>query len=516
MIVDSESGSEPLASIATVEPRSVRMAGALGLREAGRVLQDWVTLLPTQIIPAIAGFLVLPILARQLAPTELGVLAICQTLITLGWVVSAQWLTTALLRELPSSRQRGDLAAFSHTLLRGLGLTAFALGAFSVLILIASFLSAAVSRNLWLIIAAAAGLVLQNIAVSLFNASLRPRAYAVVDVLARTGGIGLGVWLVFEGHKVHGYLLGLAVSSLVVGTVGLVAGWPQPQPGEPAARRPELELNAWLHYGAPYAIAGMAFWGLQLIDRYLLAALKDTGAVGVYSVGAVIGDKGILIPTFAFAVAARPLLVTAFERHGRVEVERLMRAYSRVVLLVGLPVIAVAAATSHVLIPLLSKGYYEHFYAPASPVVPIVAAGSLIYAVSRVGETGLLVVAKRTRPLVYAALFGLVVNVVANLILIPPLGIKGAAIATPIGYLALLLGVQWFARHHATWRFPYMTLVRGGLAAGVAYAAARFAMAGVDGRLSKLAVAALACGAAYAVSLVLLGERRGGEASASA
>lgn len=514
MIVDGESGSEPLGSIATLEPRSVRLASALGLREAGRVLRDWVTLLPTQVIPAIAGFLVLPILARQLAPTELGVLAIAQTLITLGWVVSAQWLTTALLRELPSSREQGALGGFSQSLLRGLGLTGVALGAFSLLLATASFFSSAVAKNLWLIIAAALGLVLQNIAVSLFNASLRPRAYAIVDVLARTGGIGLGVWLVFEGHKVHGYLLGLAVSSLVVGTVGLVAGWPQPQPGDPPSRAPDL--RAWLHYGAPYATAGVAFWGLQLIDRYLLAALRDTGSVGVYSVGAVIGEKGILIPTFAFAVAARPLLITAFERHGRAEVERLMRAYSRIVLLVGLPVVALAAATAHVLIPLLSSGYYQRFYAPAAPVVPIVAAGSLIYAVSRVGETGLLVVAKQTRPLVYAALFALVVNVVANLVLIPPFGIKGAAIATPISYLALLLGVQWYARHHATWRFPYMTLVRGGLAAGAGYAAARFALTGVDGRVLKLAVAAAACVVAYAVSLALLGERRGGEARASA
>ena len=144
------------------------------------------------------------------------------------------------------------------------------------------------------------------------------------------------------------------------------------------------------------------------------------------------------------------------------------------------------------------------------------AAGSLIYAVSRVGETGLLVVAKKTRPLVYAALFALGVNIVANLILIPPFGIKGAAIATPISYLALLLGVQWYARHHATWRFPYMTLVRGAVAAGAAYAAARFALEGVDGRVPKLAVATVACVGAYAASLALLGERRGGEARASA
>mgnify|MGYP003336594428 CR=1 FL=1 len=51
-----------------------------GSHDAGRALRDFATYLPTQAIPAIAGFLVLPLLARKLTPTELGVLAIAQTL----------------------------------------------------------------------------------------------------------------------------------------------------------------------------------------------------------------------------------------------------------------------------------------------------------------------------------------------------------------------------------------------------------------------------------------------------
>jgi O-antigen/teichoic acid export membrane protein len=48
--------------------------------------------MPTQVIPAIAGVLVLPILARELAPSELGILAIAQTLITLGRTAAGSWL----------------------------------------------------------------------------------------------------------------------------------------------------------------------------------------------------------------------------------------------------------------------------------------------------------------------------------------------------------------------------------------------------------------------------------------
>ncbi|MFN2468631.1 MAG: polysaccharide biosynthesis C-terminal domain-containing protein [Gaiellaceae bacterium] len=510
MTLDDPAGA-PLPPVAA-ESRGVRLASAFGVREAGRVLRDFVTYLPTQIIPAIAGFLVLPILARQLAPTELGVLAIAQTLITLSWIVSAQWLGNAIMRELPASRASGELQIFSATLLRGLGIAALLLAVVSAGLALVGLFAEAIGDNLMLILAAAAGLVLHNVALTLFASSLRPRAYVAVDVLGRTGGIALGVVLVFEGHKVHGYLLGVAVASCLVGALGLWAGWPRGGSSAPGTR---TDVRAWALYGAPLAIGTVAVFALLLIDRYLLAALKDTAAVGVYSVGAVLGDKAVVIPTFAFFTAARPLLVTAFERDGRVEVERLMRAYTRIVLLIGLPVVAMAAATAGDLVPLLAGGDYEEFYEPAAAVVPIVAGGSLLYALSRVGETGL-VVAKRTRPFVAAAGFALTVNIVANVILIPPFGIKGAAIATPIGNLALLLAVQFYARRHATWRFPYRTLVRGALAAGAGYGAARLAMELADSGLARVALAAAAGGAAYLAGLALLGERRGSAPAASA
>src|SRR5438105_4123651 len=62
--------------------RLPRLASHLGLVETGRVLAHFATYLPSQAIPALAGFLVLPILARRLFPTELGVLAITQTLVS--------------------------------------------------------------------------------------------------------------------------------------------------------------------------------------------------------------------------------------------------------------------------------------------------------------------------------------------------------------------------------------------------------------------------------------------------
>lgn len=491
---------------AAAQSRGSRLASALGIHEAGRVLRDFATYLPMQAIPAIAGFLVLPIVARMLAPTELGVLAIAQTLITLGWTVSGSWFAFSIIREYPASTERDTVGEFEATFRRGLAVTGFFFGGFVAALALAGLFSSAVRDNLLLICAAVAGLVIQNIAVSLFAAGLRPRAYAIVEVLARTGGIGLGVTLVLAGHKVQGYLLGLALGSLAVGVVGLRAAWPR---GGRSGRG--RDLTVWLRYGIPGGIASLTLWALFFVDRYLLAALKDTGAVGVYTVGNVIGDKTISIPTLAFFTAASPLLVTAFEQRGRPEVERLMRAYTRVMLLVSIPLLVLLAAVADDLISLLAG---KRYYAAAADVVPIVAIGTLFYALGLVGTAGL-ITSKRTPPLIWAALIGLGVNVGANLVLIPAFGIIGAAVATPISTATYLLAVQLWARRYVTWRFPYATAARATIAGAVALGAALAAVPDGLTETLRIAVAALLIGLVYTAVLGVLGERRMSRASTS-
>lgn len=494
--------------VRALEPFSHRLAGVFGLQEAGRVLRDFATYFPTRAIPALVGFLVLPVLARKLFPTELGVLAIAQTLITLGWVIVASWLANAVIRELEGARARGDVAGFRRTLARAVGLTPIALAAYAGLLAVGGIFSSAIGDNLVLIVAATGGLAVQNIAVSLFAASLRPRAYALVEVSARVGGIGVGAALVFAGHRVSGYLLGLALSSITIGLVGLWAAWPRSKLPQPVHAEPP-QLGRWLRYGVPASLAAIVMWTLDFVDRYILALLKDTGAVGVYTVGNVLGDRVVMVPMLAFTTAAAPLLVRAFERQGREEVERLMRAYTRIVLIVGFPCIAFVAAVGGEIVTMVT-GFRYNDYRSAAAVAPLVAVGSLLTALAVLANTGL-AVARQTKYLVFSAGLGLAANVVANLVLIPPLGIKGAAIATPIGTGLYLAFAYMWARPYARWRFPYPTAIRAAAAAGAGYAAAVLLTPDTFSRPATVSAAAGIGGAVYLAAMLLLGERRGSE-----
>lgn len=499
----------PLERAATA-PLLKRLAALANVDDAGRVLRDFISYLPTQVLPALTGLLVLPLLARKLSPTYLGVVALAQTLVTLGWTLIGGWLATSIIRELPRALRHGDVVAFRGTLVRALGLVAAALVAFLGLVSLIGVFSSALGDHKFLIVAATGGLVMQNLTVSLFAASLRPRSYVVVDVTARTGGYALGVLLVFHGHGVDGYLGGLAFASFACGAVGLLVAWPRHHPQQLPIQEAEPSessgLAPWLRYGVPAASAGFATWGLAFVDRYLLAAFKDTGAVGVYSVGNLIGDKPISIPTMAFMTAAGPLLITAFEQHGRQEVERLMTAYTRVLLLIGLPVLGVLAAAASPLVRLVAG---SPDYARATNVVALVAAGSLVYGLTLIGYTGL-IVSKRTVPMLYAAFIGLAANLIANVALIPAFGIVGAAIATPLGMVVFLVASQVWARRHAHWHFPWHTLARAGVGAIAGYAVARIAVHQLPDAPRQLLGAFVGCLVTYLVALELLGERQGG------
>jgi O-antigen/teichoic acid export membrane protein len=509
-VLEVETTSEVAASGGS---RGFRLARSLGVHDAGRALGDFVTYLPTKILPAVAGFLALPLVARRLQPADLGVLAIAQTLISLGWIWAGQWLTSTITRELPAAWARRETDDFDEHLRAGLGVTAVLFVGFVAFLGIGAVISAALVHSFLLIVAASLGLILQNVAITLFQNTLRPGAYMAVELSSRVIGIAAGVALVYAGYGVPGYLAGVAVASLVIGAAGLRAGWPGPVRGEASSWR---EIRPWLLYGVPASISGVAMWALLFVDRYLLSLLRSTKEVGVYTLGGVLGDRPVSLPLLAFTVASRPLLMRAFDEEGRGAAERLLRSHTRLVVLLTVPIVAFLAAGRHPLLGLLvGTRQSVLYYGTAAKVVPIIAFASFLGVLAFFSSMGLLV-ERMTRHLVYAALVGLGVNVAANLVLIPLYGILGAAIAAPIGMGAYLAANQFWSSRQLTWRFPFATLMRtivasaAGVAASipVARASGWYGIQAALPEIGVLGIIGLLGGTVYVLALWFLGERR--------
>lgn len=475
-------------------------------RGAQQLLRRFSVNLPAQAISAAAALVALPLITRRIAPTDFGALTIAQTLINLSWVVSAQWLTSTTVRELPRHMHAGDIDGFRRLLPRGYAITAAVFAGFCGLVAIGATLSGAIRMNFAEIVAAAAGLVLQNLTSTMFLARGHSTMYALTELTARTGGIALGCWFVFQGDGVHGYLIGLAIGSGAVGLLGLPFAIPRRATGSEDPVAIEASLRAWIAYGWPIALSASVMWVFYFVDRYLLAILKSTGDTGVYALGATIGDRGMMVPALALMTIARPLLFTVYEKDGRQALERQMRSYTSIGLMLTIPIFLFLWLTSGELIGFLSTGFYSQYYTPAVDVVPLVALGSLILPLGLVGNIGL-AVGRNTRLLLLGSGSAVLANVIANLALIPPLGVRGAAIATAIGATASVLVPLRLSARYATWHFPYETLARAAIAGGLGAGVALAAMQASGSDFWRIVLAAAAGGPVYAVGLLVLTRR---------
>jgi O-antigen/teichoic acid export membrane protein len=503
-MIDDPPAPTPAASL------GVRVSRAVGLHEAGRALRDFLTYLPAQLLPAVAGAIALLLLPRRLLPTPYGILQLALGVITAAWVICGQWLTGAITRELPASRARDDLAGFSATLSRALRGVVLIFALFAIGLAAAGVFTSAIRENLVLILFASAGMLLQNVAVTLYSAALRPGSYALTLLASRIGGIALGLVLVYHNKGVSGYLFGIGLVSVVVGTIGLVDAFPRAH-GVP---KQADTLRTWAAFGVPVGLSAFAAWAMLFADRFLLAGLRSAGEVGVYSLGATIGSQIVTLPALAFMTGARPLAMKAYAEKGRPELERLMRAWTRIVLLIAVPATGFLLVSAEAIVRFGPGSQRGTVFFPAVKVIPIVAFGTTIFVLVSLASLGCSV-ARRVQPMIWSAAAGLAANILANLVLIPAFGIIGAAISMPVGAAVYLAASIWTSRPYARWHVPYGTLFRSLAATAIAVAVADAAIGWLfNGPLTQthageeIGVATLVGGVVYAGALAVLGELR--------
>lgn len=175
----------------------------------------------------------------------------------------------------------------------------------------------------------------------------------------------------------------------------------------------------------PAAISNMA---MLRVDRLVIPALASTAALGLYTSVATMTE-----------LLAWPIRAYADSRLGR------WRASHNDGKLQARPIVLAAAVYSLVVVPFVAGGLYllivpvfGHQYAPAKVVVlPLVVAAGL-YAVSRV-SLGLLIAKGRGGLVSVAEITGFVVSFAVYLLLIPRMGILGAAYGSLAGYGACLV-----------------------------------------------------------------------------
>jgi O-antigen/teichoic acid export membrane protein len=259
------------------------------------------------------------------------------------------------------------------------------------------------------------------------------------------------------------------------------------------ARLSRTELGIMLRFGLPLIPAAAALWGLSFLDRLMLSRLADLDDVGQYAVGARFAFV-VMFAVTAFGLAYSPFIFSLFSEDR--ETERHVRAQALTYLATVLTALSVVLALfAREATTVIAPGFDE-----AYRVVGVLCLGVTVFGLSSITMTGISY-ARRTGYFVLYSAIALVVNVVLNFALIPPLGGVGASLATACAYVALTGLYYWKAQHLYPTPYEPRKVVMV-LALGVVVAPLGWLPLGWGFVALKLAALALFAGALFATRVL--------------
>ena len=232
----------------------------------------------------------------------------------------------------------------------------------------------------------------------------------------------------------YGYLGALALA--LVATYGLLSRL-EPLVGEVRFRMREL-----VKFSLPLAVSTVLAQLLTRIDTVMLGYFRPSREVGLYGAAYPLASAMVIV-LGVFGYLYLPL-ASRLESTGNSEsVEPIYRITTRWVYVLTFPLLLTFLVFPADVINIV----FGPAYTSGALALSILAVGFFTNAAfGRSRET--LSAVGTTRFVLFSNIFGVVVNVVLNLLLIPTYGFIGAAIASATSYLTLNLAAYVFLRRH--------------------------------------------------------------------
>lgn len=195
-----------------------------------------------------------------------------------------------------------------------------------------------------------------------------------------------------------------------------------------------------LKFGLPFLPAGFAVMLVQVIDVPILEKLTDLGTVGIYKANYKLGIFMMLFVNM-FQFAWQPFfLQNAKEPNAKEMFSKILTYFT----LVGSIILVVLSLFINDLAQIKIAGFslVGPEYWAGLQIVPIVLLAYLINGMYSVFAAGIYIEEKSIYvPFITGT--GALVNVIVNFLLIPVLGITGAALATLASYLVMASGYYY-------------------------------------------------------------------------
>ncbi len=216
----------------------------------------------------------------------------------------------------------------------------------------------------------------------------------------------------------------------------------------------EIKWKEMMFFSLPLVPYSLLIWGNNFIDRYLILHMLDIRQVSIYAVSySLAGIVGLFYSILGFTLY--PHIAQRWNDGERADAARTLRKATEYYLFFAVPFIAVSSVLSMPLIKIFSTSEYLSNW----QVFSTLGVGVGIFGLYQINVYGTLLANKTFINLALSAA-GLLGNLLLNIILIPHIGILGAAIATLVSNSILAMWAIKICIKHVPYVFPWRTAIR--------------------------------------------------------
>ena len=373
-----------------------------------------------------------PFLARHLSPSAYGAFTIINTFVSLVAGITQLGLGSAFFRaynyDYQTERDRRDVLATITTLLGVVSIVTVVVMCLSASWLAKILLGQSGFSNVMYL--GAMIVLLQNLAVPGFawlRAENKPLLYSLLSmanllVSLLTNLVLMGMFSAGLTGAVIGIGSGYAFVTLCLLPVIIIhAG---------IKIRMDIARNV-LSFGVPMVLSVVSYWALQVLDRYLLNIFGSLAQTSEYSVAYSLGSAISIVVISPFTLAWAAAMFTIAKRKDAATVFQMIFRLFGFFLLFAAFGLSLAGK-------LLLFWLFPPVYHTAAFVIPIVSASLTFYGLYYIVNVGLNIKRKTWVSSIFSTIAA-ITNLVLNLVLIPRYGAMGAALATLLAYIMLVL-----------------------------------------------------------------------------
>ncbi|WP_292484617.1 lipopolysaccharide biosynthesis protein [Methanohalobium sp.] len=392
----------------------------------------------TNFIGSLSGLILLPILTKNMSIESYGIWV--QIIVTVGIVpnIVMLGLPAAMVRYLPSISSKKDFQDVFYSFLSIVIVTGF-LASFLVSFFADNIAGVLFEGNAVAVRILSAIIFLESINGILFNyfrATQQIKKHSVLLITKTVLFILLVSFFVLMGEGLTGALAGLLTKDIMVLLVTIVMII-----SEIGIKKPNFaNIKEYLGFGLPNVPGGMSQWIVNSSDRYVISGFLGASAVGLYSPGYTLGNIGrMFLAPLNFML---PMILSKYyDENNLDEVKKILSYSLKYFLAIGIPAVFGLSFLSEQILLILStpeiasKGYQ---------ITPFVALSALVFGVFIIFEK-VIYLEKKTKTIGKIWMFAAVLNLGLNILIIPYIGIIGAAGTTLLSFIVGLCLIVYYS-----------------------------------------------------------------------